>query len=1614
MDAVNDEPFLLPSPSDKIVSEDTASKRAFKAEYGLSKIMDKTAEEFFQDFLAGKEQEIREQAATELDRRKASLKLELLTAVSRKMDRSLTPEEAAYITDDARLNPNTVIEEQLAEAYTKYLDDLSTREDTDLTDAKLTIPQQLAITRATANTALAKHEIAQTALQDMEDEVQNQSWLGWGVDQLKSLVPLVGQAYYEAKLRGNVEGVSKFHGLIGTNLTEQARYLYASTKTPTEFREKLYNILNTLKADNPSLARTFAQSVAGQSTSDEAMENLFTLIGTTDIVPAVGIGKSVAKEIRLQRTVNQAFKDVVKGAAVPDVSKSSIAEAAGDVSEAAVQKVTSDTLRSMKGTSNPGRELMEDIPSVMKSDILGIEDNPGRLSQGLVAKLKERTEQVSTNLMNIISNIQRIERIPAVVATEKAIRAIQKSIKEEFTANINSNILDISKPRLDPTHTHYEVDVLIGKPGNELWFRKEQAEQYAHINGLRGAHVVPAEQKGLGYYIKVTKPLDETKDVVRDWLVSTKEAKMPEGSVLNWANALLGWVRTPEETMALEQRMARKIAAYAPSKLLEVAKDSAKEIQELAKHTYSFTKRRERWNDWKRVIENARNQKDVDGNVLVLKTPMELDELYLKTVNRLPDEAETAAYFSYIRTNEIDRVYRNLKLYENMKRVGAEQHRFYVLDRNGGRVYSDYFVGMIRKDFPGGEDTILVLGDRVGDESIYYGGSPRLMKVASSLRESVQAGNKIVLEIYDPELRPLTGFGKVEDQHRVRFIIADKIETKPIVFDQLPRRGGGHFEYDTEWYIKQARVVPERLGNVFKHWYEGDTTIMPISIRAMGEDIVNKLNTARELLLQNKKAEAKQFVETNLPIEWKEFNSWFTPKKDPNGVIRHPRLTLKEPFQVVQRDKLIVDMDRALERRYEYRKPDGSIGSTFNDGTKRGSVARQYQVQYTGQRDAYDVFTFRNEGTKDNPLYRYEPARLVDPITAMNRGLSRISNSHYMDNYKIMAVEHWLREASQSGVIVAEESALRSSPFYYFHHPQWKQGADKALVNRFKINHFQIRQFLGQPSTTEAILHSIGQRLADSLYGTKFQIDPSWMLSKVSDPLRFIRSVTFHAKLGLFAVPQILVQSQTYTTIWGIAGPKYAAPGTLAAMLHQFSRINKNPAVLNKMDSIASKLGWKAGEWKEAMEELNRTGFGNVGGEFALRDDIMSHKVISTGGTKFLDAGAWFFTEGERNVRYGAWYTAFKEYRAKNPTGRITNTERKQILERADLLYVNMSRASSSPLHQGILSIPTQFLSYQMRAAELFTGKRLTWTERARLLGAYSLMYGVPTSLAATGFPASDYIRKYAIENGYVPGDGKIVSTFMEGVPALILALTTGNWYNVGERYGAQGFETIREAFRGDRTLWDIIGGAAFSTFANTVTQSDGFMKAMVSLIKGDDQFKLKVEDFVDIFKEITSVNTTWRSIAAINTGNWYSKKGVFLEKDISTLNSIFMGLTGLSPTGVSDLSLMAWTRKDEKELQQYGLNKFIIEMRRGLESQYNKDYSQAQDYFKRAMVYLEATGYPREKLGQAFSLAFKDREPLIERSIWDFGTKNVPEDKQDVRREFMLRSMKKRQEKGE
>lgn len=1651
VEAPASDPIAIASESSiPLPSENTANSRAIKASIGLPFAGGKF-ESIAQQFMNGQEDFFRKQAAATLDLQDTVKRNELITHVANQEGRRLTLPEVALIEELAKKkqqDPNTVIEEGYAKTFMENL--RTTAEKNPDSFMAAAFKNNSVVVEDELNKGKdykARRELITTLKENLEEIASKQSWGGYAVDVAKGLTPL--DLYRNIKLRGLIPGAPTFEGGLGTNFDKQAA---AAFNLPwDQFKTLMPAIAKKLSEDNPQLAAAYFSALLDQSQGERILNNFFPLIDITLLGDAVALGVGAKNAIR---SLNQIRTNIRQAASAVDtpVGRVAMEEAAGNIKESAIEQTTLNIMDRIKGTEKPVNEVLQGFQSIFAreaTDITGDAAGIRLFGQELINRLAERTTSMYDSFIDTTKTIMRVDRLSAVFAVKKNLAILAEVVKEELPGleNTISNI-KFRKDGLGNTH----VDFYLSRDGVSTFGTERTAEAHIFAHQLGDAKVVEIsgpikttinsgvwrskdtdykvrilneshkgpdgktyqkvifegketfvpkdelfssknlekttriEQQGPGFYVVKSIPLTETRPYIRDLLAKTADSQTPQGML----NSAVGFLRTPEATLAHEQILAGKVATFGPARFVELIKENYKEITKARGWVIPGTKKADKWKDWKRVMDiSTRDPETGELSKVSFRTPGELADLYQNTLHRLPDPQEVLASFAHKRNGELAHAINIQREFNRQTRLGAQtwtirtgdiakqtkdEIPFKKIDING--------VG--QKDIPT-TGTILLIGGREGEEVVVSAKSLSQNALGKKILEAVEAGshNGAIIRLTNPNDFPFKYLGKVGEQY-ITHVISATAESKTLDWSKL--KVGKISDTDYEHYVSQAKIHRDTVSNVKR--YLGDVTIAPFNVRAMGRDVAEKLDTIRKFLQKGDEAGAIAYhATTKLPQEWSEIQSWFRHGVTTEGLPIGPKLSLDEPIRLVPRGKTIYDLDKEMQTRLE------TGGFTFKDATRES-----YGRFEDNLRDPFDVFTARNVGTKGNPIYNLAPVEHIDPLTSINRALTKAINGQWLDDYKISSIERWIQEAKP--YLKISDSDLESAPGYWFHQAGqgnlWKDGTSQEIKNNLTTANLQTRQFLGIQDAATTWLHSATQALSDSVYtniSPRIAILPDHILPFTRDPAAAVRTFVFHAKVGLFAVPQLWVQANTYAAVFGIAGSKYAAPGTKAALLHTWARVNESPEVLAKLDAIASTKflpgtsHWKPGEWLEARDLLKAFGFDRVAGEHIYRDSTLYYDFFKSKVDSFLNVGQWFFQEGEKQVRIGAFYTAYREFRDKVPFGKLTEAMQREILQRADLLSVNMSRASASQIHKGIFSIPTQFLSYQLRLSELAMGKRLTSTEKIRLFSTYSVVYGIPGAFGLTGLPIGDYIMRAAQEGGYITGhkdNSYLNSAVTEGIPALIAGLVTGNWYNIRERYGPTGFEVLRDSMRSDKTFWDIVGGASFSTLSNTIANMDGFTRAVLDGMNKEGKFKLKIEDLIEPFKEISSISNGVKLYSALSIGRLLSKKEGYLT-DVTPANAIFMSVFGLQPEGVNSLVTQSWIQQDEKVAHKKGLDAFVKEMRRAFQAQDQKNPEQALDYQKRAWRWLDVTGFPRERYSEAISIATQDHESIINRSNYNF-----------------------------
>jgi hypothetical protein len=935
---------------------------------------------------------------------------------------------------------------------------------------------------------------------------------------------------------------------------------------------------------------------------------------------------------------------------------------------------------------------------------------------------------------------------------------------------------------------------------------------------------------------------------------------------------------------------------------------------------------------------------------------------------RLPSEAEAEAYMKYVQINDMEYAILNLLNHKNKSEMGIVGFKLPL-----GKTYDDFAAssllteGRIVRDDPflsAEPFNFVIWSPQPSLIPMNSFNSARVTGGVTQMKEYLKEQGLVPVQLTregEKIIKSDPRYADVWPEGKVDYIYMKSPRAEPLPINQLPYKAGGHVKLKDGFYISQPDIQKStRASGADIHFYHGDTNFAHFTKESDAQKIASKLDQARIVYKEAKdkgtdlKALTK-YLDENLPgmFSTNEFVSLF--KKGGPFNINTPFFT---------------------------RATGSSVGDTQNLSTmysnlKMGaddvhSVAMQ-RMDPSYFKERGDIFpSYAWHGSDDAPVIKEVAAELVDPLKTLEASFQNIIRGRYLDDLRVKVTERFINEFGN--ILDTPMEQLRANPWVHLLDPQFKKGADRADIQAAKNLRRTMLEFLNISTPLEKEINYVKQKLADTIYQSVGkdgyaklergrEILDNFGLGSTQDGIRFMRSVAFHEKLGLYNPKQLFLQAQNLATILSIDGTRGFKAST-AYMFHRSMLMNNSEKVTDSLAKAAKAFGWSKEELMESYNAGYRTGFFRVGGEVAYHDLGVTPSLVQTKFGRALDHGTFFFREGERISRITAWNSAYLRWKALNPGKELNDLEIGRILSRADDLNGNMSRASNAMWQQGVFSIPTQFWGYQARLSELFLGKRLTTAEKARLVTGYSLMYGLPTGFAATGaglvWPWHEATRKYMLENGMAYDDSVLTRIMTDGIMGVGAGVVYGQPVNFSEQYSPQGLTVVRDLLKGDKGVMEILGGVSSTTIADNFKAAEPFAMALLKVAGYDGGYDLTLRDFTDALSVVSTFSNASRAMHAYYTQEWWSKnEGKISSGNVSAVQAMITGLTGVVPKHVTDAYAMVSSLKDREAMQKEIRTEMVKQLRLGFKSD---SVDEANKHFRRAQILFGSGQFtPRE-----------------------------------------------------
>ena len=1192
---------------------------------------------------------------------------------------------------------------------------------------------------------------------------------------------------------------------------------------------------------------------------------------------------------------------------------------------------------------------------------------PGPYPDNVSGMSWRRTQEI-INEFKAALGATRVERLPPA-AYDQAI-TVAKTAVSKYN-RISSDAIRDQVSHWDSLTNTYRVETKIGKPNGELFDSRGQATHYKNLQYRMGSSAT-VEREGTKFYLSHNQHADETQSVVRENLPVGNET--PRGFLKSALALITGQVgpnlRSSAYTVSGFQRTARTTATHAPSFLRGAIEEEAQTLKNLS-NAFNKTERNE-LND---ILVHNRDYIPPGGTGrdrgFFYNSQHEFEQAFFNKFQKQPTDAQWEAYESYTRLSDLDWVLRESELYRDKARLGVRKYNVKFTNREGNNVETGFVDGKEVKDlYPLSTPDANVYV--IPDNSFV---TKYDLKDASAhskyVNDKLKSGEYKIVQLYDPRSKPLKEATGIKDD--IHFVITNKMDERAIQFgENVDYRPGGHVIYQGQHYVKQPQIG---LGAKGRPTYFGDVSLKAFETEKEAKLWADKYTQAGRLL--NDPA-FDAYVSANLPETPAELRRMFNDGTfDPSQAFHH---TLSG------RD--------VLQSNAEFLKNNPQFQG-LKDTFSAYNLSQLQENAFLADRGT-QLNTIKNAGTEANPIWNNVSAPLLDPYSSLGQGLAQVVRSRWMSDYKIQAAESWVAEFGhlfdQSKLPIDK---LRQNPMYYLNHVDTvDRGVIKANPEAYAAmmtSRDNILRFIGSRDEVGGMIDGLTNRIVagiDNVAGTKWAGRAEVALPKIKSIPEYMRRVTFDMVDGLFNVVQLPQQALGAAHAVMIS-PMNGMKGLTASGLVRAMRHTEDAAIIDRFGDIAANMGWNKRDFLEAYTAWKESGVHNVGGEYVSRTVEEPTLYKSTLGS-WIDKGRYFFKKGEEINRDTSYFTAYHDWRDQNPGRAFDNRAKTEVLARFDTLNMNMTKASNAAYNEGILSVPTQFWSWNIRFAEQMlsfgAGRQLSVAEKARVFAGNSMLWGVPSALGGATLGVLPYlnyddIKQEAIKRGFNIND-KFLASMTDGLAQTMFNMISGR--EPGKETSLRRFSPNADQLRifkdiqtGKKEWVEFFLGASGSMAYKLLASVQPFTAYSMSAFSKEGDFKIKMNDFVNVAENISSFNNAERAWVAWNTGRYISKNEQ-LQTEVDKFESVMLGL-GLQPQRVQDAWQMKSILEGRKSAQDKLSKKVMEDSAIAFRAMQDGDGQTFHDYMSRVKTYMAMGNFTLKEEREIWRRATRGQDSLID-----------------------------------
>jgi len=378
-----------------------------------------------------------------------------------------------------------------------------------------------------------------------------------------------------------------------------------------------------------------------------------------------------------------------------------------------------------------------------------------------------------------------------------------------------------------------------------------------------------------------------------------------------------------------------------------------------------------------------------------------------------------------------------------------------------------------------------------------------------------------------------------------------------------------------------------------------------------------------------------------------------------------------------------------------------------------GEVAHGTGGLYTGAR-AQDEILFGLEG---------ERASRVNSFEALTRNIGNVSKYTSINKWRLGMEQRWINTANEILKAKGREATIKK----FERLPKTSESSPEV---RFLNRVFdQIRDWQSFPTPEEQFFSNMVRGLSDFAAEKNFRKTARFLGNfKDADPISAARATAFHTLLGFFNPAHMWIQAQGAATAISLGFGKY------------LTQTLRDTAALTGLGYGAKDAARYARTAKATLMDKNELeALHNLWLKTGYEDSVLQtadHAAASKGYgmnmailKKVADTGLLFYRQGELFNRRMAFSTAVARWKEKKGVDSIIGAgddSLKEIMDDANNIMLNMSKANAAPWQKGLASLPTQFLQVTTKSVETMTGlnKNFTKAEAGRIFAGQLALYG--------------------------------------------------------------------------------------------------------------------------------------------------------------------------------------------------------------------------------------------------------------------------------------------------